>query len=411
MVAQHVTSLTDHAARPRPLRAWLIRSRQVLLTGAPELSEAISPVWSAAWAVTRCLLSSAGSLSSRSVTVLTAGKRARRHRQARGRRALTTRRGRVAAVIGLLGAASAIIAVALVVAAADWPGTRSSGGVASRVASPQGTPLPTGHEFYLGLFTPGVPASYKGVSSFTAATGVRPDLAVYYSGWFEPFWTSFARAAARHGAVPLVQMSPRGVTVASIASGQYDGYLTSYATAVRAYGGPVVLSFGHEMNGDWYPWGFRHTSPTVFVAAWRHIVKIFRAVGARNVTWMWTINSVYTKHDMIPDPAPWWPGNSYVNWVGIDGYFHQASSQFTSVFGPTIIDVRELSKDPILISETGAGPDTGQAAKIDSLFAGVREYGLLGFVWFDAVGNADYRIDSPASIAAIRLGAKSDGLR
>jgi mannan endo-1,4-beta-mannosidase len=267
--------------------------------------------------------------------------------------------------------------------------------------------LPTTPASYLGLYAPDAPASYAGVTSFTMATGVRPDLALYYSGWYEGFWTRFATAAARHGAVPLVQLNPRGVSVTAIASGQYDSYLTSYAEAVRSYRQPVILSFGHEMNGQWYSWGYRHTSPAVFVAAWRHIVKIFRAVGARNVTWMWTVNTIEPEHDMIPDPAAWWPGSSYVNWVGIDGYFHKASSQFDSVFGPTIVDVRELTNDPILISETGAGPDTGQPAKIASLFAGVRSYRLLGFVWFDAVGNADYLIDNPAAIAAFRQGAEA----
>ena len=67
-------------------------------------------------------------------------------------------------------------------------------------------------------------------------------------------------------------------------------YLTTYAEAVRSYAHPVILSFGHEMNGHWYPWGYTHTSPTTFVAAWRHIVTLFRQMDVRNVTWLWTVN-------------------------------------------------------------------------------------------------------------------------
>lgn len=271
--------------------------------------------------------------------------------------------------------------------------------------------LPAGASSYLGVYAPGAPASYAGLTSFTRTTGVSPNLVSYYSGWFEPFSTSFVVLAARHDAVPLVQINPDGVSVAAIASGEYDDYLTSFANSVRSYGHPVILSFGHEMNGQWYSWGYRHTSPTVFVAAWRHIVRVFRSVGARNVTWMWTVNTIEKKGNQIPNPAAWWPGSSYVNWVGIDGYFHKASAQFALVFGPTIIVIRELTSDPILISETGAGPNTGQANKIASLFAGARMYGLLGFVWFDAIGNADYRVDSRASAAAFRRGAKLYGIR
>ena len=165
--------------------------------------------------------------------------------------------------------------------------------------------LPTTPQSYLGVFADGAPASSGGVTAFTSATGARPDVLMYYSGWFESFQTSFATTAAKNGAVPLVQMDPDGVSVAAIASGRYDGYLSAYAEAVRAYRHPVILSFGHEMNGNWYSWGYRHTSPAVFVAAWRHIVTLFRALGARNVTWLWTVNIVNdTQHGRIPPPGP-----------------------------------------------------------------------------------------------------------
>ncbi len=233
--------------------------------------------------------------------------------------------------------------------------------------------LPPSSASYLGVYADGVPASYTEVTAFANATGARPDVVMYYSGWYVPFPVGFATTAARNGAAPLVQMDPDGIKIAQIASGRYDGYLSSYAENVRAYGHPVILSFGHEMNGDWSSWGYRHTSPAVFVAAWRHIVNLFRALGARNVTWLWTVNIINnTKGGNIPSPAPWWPGSSYVNWVGIDGYYLKPSWQFAPLFGPTIGAVRTLTSDPILVAETGATPAADQPAKIANLFAGIR---------------------------------------
>ena len=68
-----------------------------------------------------------------------------------------------------------------------------------------------------------------------------------------PFPAAFATTAAGNGAVPLVQMdrTPTSISIAGIAAGRYDGYLSSYAETVRAYRHPVILSFGHEMNGSW----------------------------------------------------------------------------------------------------------------------------------------------------------------
>jgi Glycosyl hydrolase family 26 len=270
------------------------------------------------------------------------------------------------------------------------------------------TGLPTTPGSYLGVYTDGVPNSYAGVTAFTNSTGVKPGLVLYYSGWLEPFQTSFASAVAQHGAVPLVQINPTNVNLAAIAAGRYDAYLTSYAKAVRAYRNPVILGFGHEMNGTWFSWGYTHTSPAAFVAAWRHIVTLFRAQGAWNVTWMWTVNIVKTKNGHIPSPAPWWPGRSYVTWVGIDAYYLQPSWQFAPIFGPTIVAVRELTGDPILIAETSATRAANQPEKITNLFAGIRTYGLLGFVWFNAIADShDYRISGPEAIAAFRQGART----
>jgi mannan endo-1,4-beta-mannosidase len=270
--------------------------------------------------------------------------------------------------------------------------------------------LPAASASYLGVFTKGVPNSYAGVNAFTSATGAKPDVIMYYSGWYMPFPTGFANTAASNGAVPLVQMDPDNVRVAAIASGKYDGYLSEYAEAVRAYRHPVILSFGHEMNGSWYKWGYTQTSPAVFVMAWRHIVRLFRALGAKNVTWLWTVNIINdTQKGTIPRPNPWWPGSSYVTWVGIDGYYLKSSWKFAPLFGPTIGVVRELTSDPILIAETGAVPASGQPAKIADLFAGVRAYGLLGFVYFDATNSIhqDFGLSSPAAVDAFRQGAST----
>ncbi len=260
---------------------------------------------------------------------------------------------------------------------------------------------------YLGLYEPDAPAAYTGIDRFAQAIGRQPNIVSYYNPWLKPFQAGFARSAASRGATTLVQLDPTDVPLAKIAAGQYDPYLRSYATAIKDFGGHVILSFGHEMNGYWYSWGNLSTQPAVFVAAWRHVVTLFRTAGAGNVTWLWAVN-VTDQTTEIPNPAPWWPGGSYVNWVGIDGYYDSPLAGFAQVFGPTIVDVRSLTKDPIFISETGVKPAAGQQAKIADLFAGIRAYGLLGFLWFDEnYSGDDWRISSPQAFAAFRQQTKA----
>jgi mannan endo-1,4-beta-mannosidase len=373
---------------------------QAVLPGKRSASEHGRPRAMATWS---------SKVSLRGGTIRTRHKDRWRHQSVEHRTSVRVRRVLLVALVG-------VVAAVLAIGSADVLGARTPALGAHRSQVNESTNMMAGHNklpvtrrFYLGVYVPGVPRSYNGLTLFTKATGVRPNLVSYYSGWMEPFSSSFAALAAEHDAVPLVQINPSGVSVAAIASGTYDGYLRSYAKSVRSHRGPVILSFGHEMNGQWYPWGYKHTAADVFVAAWRHIVDVFRGVRANNVTWMWTVNTIEPRGGQIPNPISWWPGSSYVNWIGVDGYFHKASAQFSSVFGPTISDLREFTRDPILISETGAAPQAKQPTKIEGLFKGVHLYGLLGFIWFDAIGNADYRVDSLASNAAFRRGAKAYG--
>src|ERR1035441_9807 len=68
--------------------------------------------------------------------------------------------------------------------------------------------LPTTPQSYLGVYANPAPVSYAGVTAFTKATTVWPDVIMYYSGWYESFQASLATTAAEHGAVPLVQLDP-----------------------------------------------------------------------------------------------------------------------------------------------------------------------------------------------------------
>jgi beta-mannanase len=285
--------------------------------------------------------------------------------------------------------------------------------IARLIPSPSGpevarASLPSGPGFYLGVYESGPPHTYYPVEEFTKAAGKQPNLVGYYSGWKERFMTQFADTVSGHGAATILQWDPSGASVAGIAAGHYDTYLRSYAASVRNFGHAVVIGFGHEMNAGWYSWGYGHVPPRVFVAAWRHIVTVFRQQGAENVTWLWTIQADEPGTGPI---ASWWPGASYVTWVGIDGYYYRPSDTFASVFGKTIVRVRAITDKPVLLSETAVGPEADQAAKIPGLFAGVQQYQTLGLVWFDIRQDdgryhQDWRLeDSSAAQAAFRRGA------
>jgi Glycosyl hydrolase family 26 len=307
-----------------------------------------------------------------------------------------------------------IVAVLVAAAVALLVGWVRSGHHHHPVAGPAPVPRPSpafqASGYHLGVVEENEFGSYQAVTQFGTAVGEQPDIVLYYNRWGEPFQRRFADEVYAHGAVPFAQMSPGTAAMAAIAAGNYDAYLRSYANQVRAFRHRVMTGFAAEMNGDWDPWGWRHTSPAAWVAAWRHVVDVFRQQGATNVIWVWTVNRIVGGSGPI---RYWWPGASYVTWVGIDGYYFRQSNTFSAVFGSTVAAARRFTHKPILIAETGVGPIAGKQAKIPGLFAGIIRSHLIGLIWFDVAQHQglyhqDWRLEGdPAAVAAFRAGLRS----
>ena len=268
----------------------------------------------------------------------------------------------------------------------------------------------TPHEFQLGVREQHIPGPWTPIDQFAQTVGAPPQLVLYYSGWFQPFQLNFAKEAYAHHASVVIQIQPWGA-LSKITAGRYDKYLSSFAGNVRNFGHPVVIGFGHEMNGKWYKWGYKHQRPATFVAAWKHIVDVFRKNGADNVTWLWTISSSAVKHG--PPLTEYYPGDKYVTWVGLDGYYYQHSANFTNVYGPAVSKIRKITTKPILLAESGIGQVAGQARMIPDLFAGIRQNHLLGLIWFDVsqhrgLYHQDWSLEgNGAADAAFRAGMAS----
>lgn len=321
--------------------------------------------------------------------------------------------------------AVALVLAAVVAAAGAWLTVRHSAAPAAGPSptashSPPANPSPTGvntapaqpgshHRTWplIGVFTKGVLTSWKPEQAFGTLVGTRVSLGLGYTKLGSGFPHRFALAAWAHGGKAVIQIQPNAQPLRAIAAGRYDLWIRTYASEVRAFGHPVIIGFAHEMNGGWYPWG---KQPGAFVAAWRHIVTLFRQQGATNVTWLWTPNVVSKYPRSL---RHYWPGSKYVNWVGLDGYYYHSADRFQQIFGPSIREVRKLTHAPILLSETAVGTLAGQARLIPNLCAGVGRYHLLGLIWFDVHQHhppvhQDWRLEGhPAAIAAFRRGLQT----
>jgi mannan endo-1,4-beta-mannosidase len=238
------------------------------------------------------------------------------------------------------------------------------------------------------------------VRSFQRVTGTSVQLVEFYNPFTRPFQRWEAQQVTTLGDLPLIQLNPRHLSVAQIAAGRYDGMIRRYADSVRDFRCRVVISFGHEMNGWWYTWGEPWTRPATFVAAWRRIHGIFAAEGATNVIWSWDPSHQYRYRATMA--SRWYPGDAYVDWVGIDGYLGEGQT-VAQVFGTQLRDIRRITSKPVYFAETGVAGGPGQSWQIAALFSALKKYNLVGLVWFDLNRKRPWRLEGrPAGLTAYR---------
>jgi hypothetical protein len=262
---------------------------------------------------------------------------------------------------------------------------------------------------YFGAALEGAPTSLRPVEEFTTKVGKQPNMLLFYTAWGDGFDARAVRNARSIGALPVMEWEPFEPSIADIADGVSDAYVKRFATAVQSLNLPIAISLAHEMNGFWYPWGTRKTSPADFVRGWRHVHDIFLDVGATNVIWIWNANVINPMPHVELEPL--YPGDSYVDWVGMVGYYETGGARtFSTLFGPTKATVRKFTRKPILIVETGAEEGLRKRRDIADLFRGVAASpDVIGFNWFNYAKRADWRLDSnPSALTQFRRSARND---
>lgn len=258
--------------------------------------------------------------------------------------------------------------------------------------------------------------------------GTPPKIVMWYQDWAHDSVKEFdpvkMNAVVSRGAMPMVTWEPwdhagdasqSDFSLKTITAGKHDAYIREWAREAAAWGRPMYLRFAHEMNGDWYPWcpGANGNSEPEYVAAWRHVRDMFRREGATNIRWVWSPNVVYPGSTPIEEL---YPGDKYVDWMGLDGYNWGTTRPWSSwntlaeVFGPSYDTLASITSKPIMIAETASAEMGGEKATwikngmledVPSRLPRVR-----AVIWFQEGKEADWRVDSSAgSLAAYREAA------
>lgn len=151
-------------------------------------------------------------------------------------------------------------------------------------------------------------------TKFTTNAGRELALMHFGRPWGDIGLSNLQTAASR-GGVPYLDVGQDAHPPSAVLAGKEDAAISRMNSDLTAYGKPVLFRPWWEMNGNWYAWGRDKTTAANYVKAWRYLHD---RITAPNVQWHWCPN--YYFPDAGVDPAPWYPGDAYVDWVGFDGY-------------------------------------------------------------------------------------------
>lgn len=167
----------------------------------------------------------------------------------------------------------------------------------------------------------------------------------FNDNWFDgiKFPSESVKNIYSQGVIPSIRMMPwskydkedQTYSLDKIIKGNFDKELLQWAKDAKLSGAPLLIDFAPEPNGDWFPWSGVYNGggekdkygsksipdgPEKFIDAYKHIVDIFNNADADNITFVLHVNSISAPAEEWNKVTNYYPGDNYIDWIGINIY-------------------------------------------------------------------------------------------
>jgi hypothetical protein len=233
------------------------------------------------------------------------------------------------------------------------------------------------------------------VKDFEKLAGKEIAWAYFSDNWFDGIhfpWDE-TEAIRKAGSIPFIRIMPRSdwsddkqdpqYSLQNIIDGKFDLDIHQYARDAKGFGTPLLIEFGTEVNGNWFPWSasfngagvtYEYGDPDIpdgperFRDAYRHIIEIFWEERADNVTFFFHVDANSEPKDEWNNMKAYYPGDDYIDWIGISVYGAQQPGdewiEFQSVLDDAIMEFTHISLNkPLAILEFGTIDGTESNSK------------------------------------------------
>ena len=182
------------------------------------------------------------------------------------------------------------------------------------------------------------------------------------------------------GKIPFIRIMPRtnfdeggpdsNYTMQKIIDGEFDSLLVQWAENAANTPFPLLVEFGTEVNGNWFPWNGQYNGADEktlygdtnlydgaerFRDAYRHIVDICNNAGAGNITWFFHVDAYDEPETDWNKLENYYPGDNYVDWIGVSIYGPQQKGdeyqEFSEILNDVYFRLENISNKPIAVLE------------------------------------------------------------
>lgn len=283
--------------------------------------------------------------------------------------------------------------------------------------------------FIWGFAMHGFPISKNMLEQLEQETKISAQVIQFYLQWpasLEHFESirSTLDSIADQGSVPSISWEPmfvvKGVETMipyeKILKGEYDPYLAHIANEIKTWNKPLIIRFAHEMNLKRYHWGttkeqFNQDSPNQYIQMFRYVVNYFKNQNVNQVFWTFCPNVDSDPDQPWNTPRHYYPGDDYVDILGMDGYnwnisekladhkkqsWNKPYASFEQIFHKLYQELKSLAPHkPVMVFET-ASVDRDKKQKcmwIKEAIQTAKTWGLTGIIWFQVNKEEDWRMN------------------
>jgi len=199
---------------------------------------------------------------------------------------------------------------------------------------------------------------------------------------------------ASKGAIPLVY---RDLSIDILFHGfgslmdkkEFRRDITKYAQDIVRFGKPMFVCTMRELNGNWFAWGQK---PETAKKVWQLMWQIVEDNGANEyATWVWEVYCPLLKQKKIDSPDGYYPGDKYVDWIGLSAYTRlrefNPDLSFSFLVAETYRDMRTNHPEkPLMQAEFGRTKTKRQPRWIRRAYETIKSWsGMKAAIYWDSV--------------------------